>query len=212
MRNWTTILFLLFTLTSFGQANFDKSKISEETQGIVNDIEKINMVMSGYGDDQPEQYYNFMKLKDNATKDEKKELTNHPNPTVRCYAFWALSHDHSVDLFSIVLSHISDSAYVETIFGCLGGGEPVGDFFISLVTPGEVDLEVKKLDSTQIAILDSILIFTPNSLWAKSTALNRVELTEGVYPKIRELVINNHSQNALVTLARYQKEQDVELI
>ena len=215
MRNWTTILFLLLTLTTYGQTKFDKSKISKMTNEIVKDIEKVNMVMSsavGYAGVRPEQYDNFTKLKTKATTDELKELTNHPNPTVRSYAFWALSHDHSVDLYPIVLNHINDNEFVETQFGCIVSGESVGDFFISVVTPRYVDLNSKKLDSVQFATLDSILIYTPNNLSAKSAAINRAEPTEKLYPKIRELVIKDNDQTALVTLAKYQKEQDIELI
>jgi len=215
MKNWTTILFLLLTLTTYGQTKFDKSKISKETNEIVKDIEEVNMVMSsavGYAGVRPEQYDNFMKLKIKATSDELKELTNHPNPTVRSYAFWALSHDHSVDLYPIVLNHINDNEFVKTQFGCIVSGEAVGDFFINLVTPRYVDLNAKKLDSVQFATLDSNLIYTPNNLSAKSAAINRAEPTENLYPKIRELVVKDNDQTALVTLAKYQKEQDIELI
>ncbi|MBW8244296.1 hypothetical protein K1F50_15915 [Muricauda oceani] len=215
MRNWTIILFLLLTLTIYGQTKFDKSKISKETNKIAQDIEEINMVMSsavGFAGVRPEQYDNFMKLKSMATSDELKELTSHPNPTVRSYAFWALSYDHSVDPYPIVLNHINDSKFVNTQFGCIVSGESVGDFFINVVTLGRIDLDSKKLDSVQFATLDSILIYTPNNLSAKSAAINRAEPTESLYPKIRELVVKENDQTALVTLAKYQKEQDIELI
>lgn len=215
MKSWITLLLLLLTLTTYGQTQFDKTKISKKTNKIVSDIETVNMVMSsavGYVGVRPEQYENFMKLKANATTNELKELTNHPNPAVRCYSFWALSYDHSVDLYSIVLNHLDDNEFVETQFGCIVSGEAVGDFFISVVTPKYVDLNCKKLDSAQFAALDSILIYTPNNLIAKSMAINRAKPTESLYPKIRELVIRDNDQTALVTLAKYQKEQDVELI
>src|SRR5688572_21032086 len=117
MRNWTTLFFLMVTLTSFGQVNFDRSRISKDTDKIVRDIAEVNMVMSstvGAAGSRPAQYDNFTALKAKATKGELTELTNHPNPTVRCYAFWALSYDHSADLFPLVLTHIKDTAFVET--------------------------------------------------------------------------------------------------
>ena len=99
-----------------------------------------------YGGIRPKQYDNFEKLKETATQRELIELTNHPNGVVRCYAFWALSKDKSVDLFQIILNHINDYELVKTQFGCIGGQEKVGDFFISYAT----------LDSIQEMELDSI--------------------------------------------------------
>ncbi len=203
------------TLTTYGQRKFDKSKISKETNEIVKAIEEVNIVMSsavGYAGIRPKQYDNFLKLKTKATSDELMELTNHPNPTVRSYAFWALSYNHSIDLYPIVLNHINDIELVKTQFGCIVSGETVGDFFINVVTPRYIDLNSQKLDSVQFATLDSILIYTPNNLSAKSAAINRAEPTENLYPKIRELVVKDNDQTAMVTLAKYKKEQDVELI
>lgn len=215
MKNWTIILLLLLPLTVYGQATLGEVKVSERTDKIVKEIEAVNMVMSsgvGFGGDRPIQYDNFIKLKTHATSQELIELTNHYNPTVRSYAFWALSHDHSVDLFPILLNHINDNEFVKTQFGCIISSEPVGDFFIAIVTPEQIDLKAKKLDSIQFATLDSILIFTPNNLNAKSAAINRATPTENLYPKLRELVLKTNNQEALVTLAKYQKDRDIELI
>ena len=199
----------------YGQTKFDGSKISKAASKVVKDIEEINVVMGnavGFAGKRPKQYDNFVKLKTKATTEELKELTNHPNPTVRSYAFWALSYDHSIDLLPIVLDHINDTALVATQFGCIGIEESVGDFFISVVTPRLIDLDSKKLDSVEFAILDSVLIYTPSDLWARTAAIVRAEPTEGLYPRIRELVMKENNQAALVPLAKYQKEQDVELI
>ncbi|MBD79622.1 MAG: hypothetical protein CL840_11950 [Crocinitomicaceae bacterium] len=215
MKTWTTLLFLFLLLTSYGQSNFDSSKISKGTNKIADDIEEVGVVMNsgiGYAGIRPKQYDNFIHLKEKATSDELKALTNHASPTVRCYAFWALSYDHSVDLFSIVLDHIDDTAMVDTQFGCIGSSKPVGDFFISVVTPRYIDLNSKKLDSAEFATLDSTLIYSTNYLWAKTKAINRAKPTEKLYPVIRELVVTDKHQPALVTLAKYLKEQDVKLI
>lgn len=215
MKNWTTFLLLTFSLTIYGQSTFDESKISKETNEIVKDIEEINMVMGsavGYAGVRPDQFDNFMKLKTIASTSELMQLTNHPTPSVRCYSFWALSHDFTANLFPIVLSHIDDFEFVQTQFGCIISGEAVGDFFINIVTPKYTDIHSKKLDSIQFATLDSILIYTPNKLNAKSKAISRAKPTKSLYPRIRELVITDKDQAALVTLAKYKKEQDVEII
>jgi hypothetical protein len=165
-----------------------------------------------YGGERPEQYDNFTELQKTATNKELTELTNHPNGVVRCYAFWALSYDSSAILFPIVLKHLTDTTLVKTQFGCIGGREKVGDFFINVVTPQYVDLDSKKLNDAELAALDSMLVYTPNTLYAKDKAIDRVKPTEQLYSKIRELVIQENNQLALVTLAKFQKEQDIPLI
>ncbi len=215
MKHLTTIILLILYLSSCGQKNNNQQIISNSTNKIVREIEQINELMGSavyYEGIRPKQYDNFEKLKKVASKEELIELTNHSNGVVRCYAFWALSYDRSVDLFPIILNHINDYELVNTQFGCIGGQEKVGDFVINIVTPQYVDLESTKLDSIQRIKLDSILIYSDSELYAKSRAIDNVKPTESLYPKIRELVIQNNDQSALVTLAKYRKPEDIQLI
>lgn len=204
------------TLNSFGQHyQFDKRKISKHAGVIVGKIEKVNQVMSSavyYEGMRPAQYDNFTELQKQATEDELLELVNHPNGVVRSYAFWALSYKTSTNLLPIVIKHISDTASVTTQFGCIRSREQVGDFFINVVTPEYVDLNSKKLTSAEYEYLDSILVYTPNNMYAKERAISRAKLTEQFYTRIRELVLNESNQSALVTLAKYKREQDIPLI
>jgi len=202
-------------LNCFGQLKFDKSKISKQTGQIVAKIEKVNELMGSavyYAGIRPKQFDYFSQLQKKATKDELTELTNHPNGVVRCYSFWALTYDSSLNLLPIVAGHIMDDANVNTQFGCIGSSEKVGDFFINLVTPNYVDVNSKKLDSSQFATIDSILIYTPNNLYSKQEAIRRAKLTERFYLRARDLVIKDKNQEALVTLAKYQRRQDIPLI
>ena len=202
-------------LTSFAQVNFDKNKISKRTNKVVKEIAKVNELMSSavyYSGEQPKQWDNFEELKREASKEELIELTNHPNGVVRSYSFWALSYNKNLDLFRIVKNHLNDDELINTQFGCIGGQEKVGDFFIQIMTPQYVDLESKKLTQQEIQELDSLLIYKPNNLSSRFGAINRAEATERLYPKIRELVIKDKNPSALVTLAKYQKEKDIEII
>lgn len=215
MKLLISILTLLFFAKSFGQLNFDKSKISYQTEKIVVRIEKINELMGsavGYAGVRPEQYDYFIQLQNKATKDELVELTNHPNGVVRCYSIWALSHDTTYNLFPIVRRHIRDDKLINTQFGCIGSREKVGDFFISLVTPEYVDLDSRKLNNVEFEQLDSLLIYTPNTLYARTEAINRARLTEQLYSRIREIIVKEKKLSALPVLAKFQKEQDIELI
>ncbi len=196
------------------QSGYDNSQISKSTDQIVRKIAKINVVMSsvvGEGGERPRQYDNFVKLREKATTQELTQLTGHPNPAVRCYAFWALTGNPAVDLLPVLLAHINDNNPVKTLFGCIMGEKKAGDFFIDIAT-GYGDSNSEFLTARQRAVLDSTLIYSSNELNAKSEAIARAEPTELLYPKLRDLVITQNDQSALVTLARYQKEQDVELI
>ncbi len=210
-----SVICLILSISVMGQAKFDKSKISKEIIEIVQKIKKINTVMEdvvGYEGVRPKQFDHFEDLEKKATKNELMELTNHPNGAVRCYAFWALAYKVDVQLFPIVLKHLDDNEIVETMSGCIIEAEKVGDFFIRVVTPRYFGYDTKKLSPVQLKKLDIALIYTPNKLYATAEALNRVEITEKIYPRIRELYVEENNQTALVVLAKYKKKQDIELI
>ena len=215
MRQFITTIILTISLNCFGQLQFDKMKISRQTLQTVSKIEKVNEVMDkavGNAGIRPEQYDNFTELQKRATKDELVELTNYPNSVVRCYAIWALYYDSSANLFPIIIRHLNDTTSIKTQFGCIGSREKVGDFFINVVTPQYIDLDLKKLSDSELIALDSILVYTPNTLYAREKAIGRVKPNENLYLKVRELVIKENNQSALVTLAKFQQEQDIPLI
>jgi hypothetical protein len=215
MKIMLTIIILFTTLISSGQTTYNEKSISNKTKKAVKKIGNVNELMGsavGYSGTQPKQWDNFEELKKIATKEELIELTNHPNGVVRSYSFWALSHKKEIELYSIVKKHLNDSELINTQFGCIGSQEMVGDFFINVMTPQYVDLNSVKMNSNELKELDSLLIYQPNKLSARYSAINRAKTTENLYPKIRELVIEEKNQSALVTLAKYRKEQDIEII
>lgn len=215
MKILLTIIILFTTLISSGQSAYDNKLISGKTKKAIKKIEKVNELMSSAVYEsgmQPKQWDNFEELKKIATKEELIELTNHPNGVVRSYSFWALSHRKDIELFPIVKKHLNDTELINTQFGCIGSQEMVGDFFIQIMTPQYVDLDSNKFDSKEMVELDSLLIYRPNKLSSRYTAIANVEPTTRLYPKIRELVIKENNQSALVTLAKYQNVKDIELI
>lgn len=215
MKILQTILILFITISVCAQNSYDESKISNNTKKVVKKIEKINELMSSAvyaSGTKPKQWGNFEELQKVSNKNELIELTNHPNGVVRSYSFWALSYNKEVDLFSIVKNHLNDDGLINTQFGCIGGQDMVGDFFIQIMTPKYIDLDSEKMDSKEMKELDSLLIYQLNKLSSRYNAINRAELTESLYPRIRELVIKEKNQSALVTLAKYNKKQDIEII
>jgi len=198
----------------FGRVVFGEEVLSIRTAEIVKKIEKVNVVMGsevGIAATRPEQYDNFTDLQTEASTLELIELTEHKNATVRSYAFWALSFDGSVDLMPIVLKHIDDNELVSTQFGCSGEDIKTGDFFIGIATSTS-EWQPNKLSNDQITRLNHTLISSGSDLAAKARAINNAETTDELYPRLRTLVINENNQSGLVALAKFQNEQDVELI
>ncbi|HYG15676.1 MAG TPA: hypothetical protein VEC12_07985 [Bacteroidia bacterium] len=110
-----------------------------------------------------------------------------------------------------MLNHINDTEYVETQRGCIVADDFVGDFFIRAAT-NRFGMVTYPLSTTQIKYLDSILIVTPHKLDAKSSALWRIKPSDGLYSKIKSLVIEGDNREAMVPLSKYRKEQDTLVI
>ncbi len=188
-------------------------KLSRATGKLVQKIIKTNQVTNNDKLDTRAGKRDILSvLSGEATPLELMNLTDYPNGVVRCYAFWALARQPAIDLLPIVIAHLNDTEKVNVMFGDVGEREKVGDFMIEVVTPKNIDVISSKLDSSKLALLDSILIYTPNKLSAKRRAIEMARPTDKLYPRIRELVVNESNQSALVTLAKYRKQQDVPII
>lgn len=215
MKILLNFITLFFSIISFGQLTYDRNLISNRTNKVVNKIIQINELMDSavYSiGTRPKQWDNFEELENIATKSELLELTNHPNGVVRCYAFWALSHRTDIDLFPILKNHLNDYELVNTQFGCIGNQEMVGDFYIQMSEPNEYEPESRSITYKEFSELDSLLIYKPNKLISRYRAIARSEPTEKLYPKIKELVVNEKNPSALVKLAKYKNVQDIEII
>jgi hypothetical protein len=209
------ISFFFISIISYSQSSFDDKAISRNTRKIVDKIEKVNELMSSavYASGiKPKQWDNFELLEKKATKKELLKLTDHPNGVVRCYSFWALVNKNTTELFPLIKKHLHDDEIVNTQFGCIGGEEKVGDFFIQLISPDEYDLDSGKLNIKELKELDSLLIHNSNNLSSRYWAILRAEPNETLYSKIKELVVKENNTSALIILAQYKKEEDVELI
>jgi len=201
---------LILGLSACGQ-----KKYSAATDEIVLKIIKSNKVTDKVNQDSVGGQNNrdfLSQLTRKATKEELIDLSNHPNGAVRCYSFWALAKQKSIDLLPVLIEHINDTEKIFLRFGDVGEREKVGDFMIDLANPAYSDGSCKTLDSAELAVLDSILIYSSSGLYAKDKAIETAPPTERLYPRIRELVVNNGNQSAVVALAKYRKPQDISVI
>src|SRR5689334_6569556 len=90
-------------------------------KALVVDIAKTNVLMGGavgIEGRRPEQWDRFDLLRVKATDKELIDLTDDTNAVVRCYAFQALAAKNYVDVYPIVLCHLSDTTTVHTLNGC----------------------------------------------------------------------------------------------
>lgn len=112
------------------------------------------------------------------------------------------------EAFSILPQHFQDTAQVYTHAGCFGKDVSVGDFFVGVFK----GWETKRIDSTYLRALDSLLIFTPNLLMARSYAMQAMKPDSRYYARVREIVTNERDFGALIGLAKFKRAEDIHLI
>ena len=104
--------------------------------------------------------------------------------------------------------HLQDTIVISTNHGCFRSDAFVGDFFIDVYRGHEAILH----DSSHTNILDSLLIYVPNKLNARTSAMQKMTPNEKYYQKIRTIVIEEKNVGALILLAKFRKEEDIDLI
>ncbi len=183
---------------------------------IVDGLEKGNRVEGshiGEGGSPSKQWEKYEQLKKVATIDQLVALTDHKNSAVRCYAFQALATKRSDKVFSVLLKHLNDTSRVSTLSGCIEMLEFTGDYFVDVVTPNYIEVDIYKLNQTEKKTLDSILLNDKSiMISAKSSVLKNLKPTADNYARIRQLAKDDRNESALRTLAKYQKQTDKELI
>ncbi len=130
-------------------------------------------------------------------------MLKHEKSIVRCYAFQSLCN-RSEDVYDFLLTHLHDYDRLSTLQYDLRNTYFVSDFYIS------ESREI--LDSLQIAKLDSTLIFDPNCRLSWKSALLKSLPTDHKYYQTIKTAAEKGDGTALVTLAKFQKQEDKELI
>jgi hypothetical protein len=183
---------------------------------IIREIKSDNVLKGsavGIAGQRPMQWDRYVALRTKATDKELLALTNDSNGVVRCYAFQALVERKTVDLFPVVLRHLSDTSTVYTLYGCIGGSQKVGDFFLETIKePGSLS-KSNQLNLNQKAIIDSLLIFEDgNKLGARNRLISEIAPEKKFYSRVRKLADGEHDRFAVVALSKYRKQQDKPLI
>ncbi len=209
------IILLLSSISLSAQYNFDAKKISTETNSLVKILELSNSVDGEFTwplVHVSEAYKAFVQLSNKAKTTELIELTRHYQSEVRCYAFWALCKRKSDNLFSLLLEHLNDIEVVTILFDDDSDNLLVGDFFIWMASVDYLDKESKFLTKQQLEKLDSILLSSDSKLFERTLAIERLTNTEENYSRIKQFAVVENHPSALIKLASYKKEEDIELI
>lgn len=216
--------FLLFILFSclWSCRNNNSTIVRKEVSTLAKKIAKNKIVYGpniNIGGERPEQWDEFIQLKSIATENELIKLTESNNPVIKCYAFKALVMNESSKAFDILMKNLTDNSRVETFYGCTNTFECVADDFfknykISLFTSDkEESSEGANLSPEEVKRIEYEIVFNPHvKILAKNYILRFLKPRDEYYSRIRQFVINEKISDAIITLARFQKPQDKELI
>jgi len=140
------------------------------------------------------------------------KLTKYPDPHVRTSAFRALVTAYpEVDSLPIILEHLTDNELIKQAVYDMYSMEKVGDVFLQIATLSTFQqLEVDKFSDADRQTLFTVLLTQPNELKSITDFLLYAEPFPELYELIRERAKEDTA--ALVALAKYQQQQDIELI
>ncbi len=149
-------------------------------------------------------YHPYQFLRDTARTEDLILLLNDENQFVRTYAFAALSR-RKIDLFPLLLEHLSDSAKFYVAVNDYGYQASTADMMIQYVLD---ELTIGQKDSIQNLILSKY-----DNLEVTKNILLFHEPIPDHYECIKRIAKSGHQGKfALVALSRYQNSADLELI
>lgn len=205
MKGLTQIIFLITILLganlSFGQ--------TKKLTTIVEKITKINEVQDehvGYAGTESENFKNFKQLKEIATTEELVLLTDNKNPTVACYASWALADNTYSDLKTIFQKFIIQDRQVETFSGCMKSQDNISKKLYFRYW-NSVDISKRPTDKILLE-LDNIVLFSkkPDWLLLNMAMENRV-YREPYKTQISILAFEQGKSEAIFYLCNWHKAE-----
>lgn len=156
------IVIILSALSFLSFCKGKKSKFNYQPDHIANkEVIKIADEMSssledayiGVAGSKSAHYTQFEKLIQIATEPELVELTNHPNPAVRCYSFLGLVKLKSKKVKTILEVHVKDTEKLDYTQGCIVSSYTVIQFMLVLITNAQENEKYDLLSKEEIEIL-----------------------------------------------------------
>ena len=151
-------------------------------------------------------------LGDVATSDELYQLAAADSvPMTRLAAFIALMKQRPDIAKNLALMDIQSRACVPARYGCDSYMESLANLRIEILQQEGRNYGLTKADSLAI---DSCVLFTPHAkyLGYLTQLLMKLPPHPQYYTRVKALFLNDHYIEALVTLARYRKPEDVQYV
>lgn len=193
----TTILCAFFLISSIkAQYSYNEDLIRPEISKLAESMLSgyVSAKFIGLEGNPSKDFQKFELLCELATTNELVELTNHPKGLIRCYAFiGTLAKDTSGIPIKIYQNHLLDTEKVECSFGCRLIELKVNEFY-NIVATSSIDF-------------GNIRTFTKSDF-----DIIHKPFSESDYKKIRSQAIIDSVNEAYIILAKYKKNQDIELI
>jgi hypothetical protein len=146
-------------------------------------------------------YRAYEELRDRATATQLVRLTEDPRPLIRCYALRALAAGHPADVFDEAVARLrGDEAEIDRFQGCC----------LSIQKVGEIAADIAR-DREERVSLEELLIRGSPVDEGTEFLLRRWKLSPRCHERVRQLA-SAGSDEALIALARYRDEQDVEIL
>lgn len=202
---------IIILIISIFCANISLAQEKTELQQVIDSVEQIKYISESDNDGWggvPISWKLQERLKALATEDDLARLAlESKSPQARAFAYTVLvkrKSDKCFDLFKKMLMDDSEVGYRSC------------DVFTSSYVNNYITYETNKagiFDSTQIANLDSLVIFTPNFPECKYLyeALERAVPQPEYYDRICQIFNEGH-WSALEYIATYKKDKDIKLI
>lgn len=149
-------------------------------------------------------YVYFKHLCKTASVEKLEELTNHPNFVVQCYAFVALTQKAPDKIFKIIMSKLHITKRIKTMGFDIMSRIRVADFFIYEGIPF--------LSNEQYNDITNKVLKNNYNLQFKQQCFLDLIPEEKNYEIVKKFAVEFKNSDALVTLAKYQKESDVDVI
>ncbi len=211
MKIFFVISYSLLAFFSIGQ---------ELNPNLIRIVEKIEKTNSFYSNltcryfEYTEQCEYFDLLCLNSTAEELLTLLKHENSIIKGYASFALLNKNYNDLTEILSLFLQSKEQCMTRSGCVGMPTYLARSFYRQVIYQSRNVNLTEEDSiyyaNQIQKMDSLVLYKDKSNLLLQIVLERSPQNPRHYERIKYLAFKKKNQDAIISLARYQREDDIE--
>ena len=198
-------IIVLFLIQNFALAQSQRNEASVAVA--MNAMRKMQGLqkspISNWGGEPFASWAHFCNLRDNASDKQLLKLLKDTNAVVKGYSFMVLCGRKNINIYKILLKHLSDNQIISWADTDVGKIEKIGDFFIHEAIKSNRISEIEKKKIQQIFLRNRAI-----NLQYRNIIFKEIETNNKNYVKIKKFVTSENNQNALVALSKYQKQVD----